>query len=583
MNETSKVTRPTAKTMMRMVTTTTTKGTETMEAPTIDPTTQNTAMTTTTTTTKPSIASMYNNYDSNEVGGGRMNTLSQFNNPVSSNDGVIVVPGGGASSGGCYKSEVEPPFSLPTENNAPEHVHRNYDEPYHNDDDDNDADHDQEEEEDDEDDNISATDLDEDPLKLFVGQIPKQMSEEDIFPTFDAFGPLKDVTIIREKHTGIHRGCAFVTYWSSMDAQKAQLALHNQFTFPGAKRPTQVKPAEPLATSEKKLFIGMLSRTAGEEDVRQLFERFGEIREIHMIRSKQDGTSKCSAFLRFFKRESAIQAIATLNNALVMEGAPRPLIVKFADSNHQRQQRQLCNTHDKEILASSYPGYMTPHLIMNMHPPPPGSIPHHHPYSHMPLPFSHPPPQLHYPQGPQLSHPYMYHHHSQHAQNTLPYLPPQHVPTSQYGGPQQPQNVVVDSQNNNHRPLEGPAGANLFVYHLPPDLTDADLATAFNSFGTVLSAKVYVDKFTGESKGFGFVSYDSVLSAEAAIEQMNGFQIGNKRLKVQHKRMNYGSFYPNFWPPQTPHITVPPMGVPSHLAGSGEFPNGTAANGGGTT
>lgn len=90
----------------------------------------------------------------------------------------------------------------------------------------------------------------------------------------------------------------------------------------------------------------------------------------------------------------------------------------------------------------------------------------------------------------------------------------------------------------NPRPREGPAGANLFIYHLPHDLTDADLATAFNPFGNVISAKVYVDKFTGESKGFGFVSYDSVISAEQAIEQMNGFQIGSKRLKVQHKRVS---------------------------------------------
>jgi CUG-BP- and ETR3-like factor len=60
-----------------------------------------------------------------------------------------------------------------------------------------------------------------------------------------------------------------------------------------------------------------------------------------------------------------------------------------------------------------------------------------------------------------------------------------------------------DARPPNPRPREGPAGANLFVYHLPHDLTDADLATAFNPFGNVISAKVYVDKYTGESKGFG--------------------------------------------------------------------------------
>jgi CUG-BP- and ETR3-like factor len=68
-----------------------------------------------------------------------------------------------------------------------------------------------------------------------------------------------------------------------------------------------------------------------------------------------------------------------------------------------------------------------------------------------------------------------------------------------------------DVRPPNPRPREGPAGANLFVYHLPHDLTDADLATAFNPFGNVLSAKVYVDKYTGESKGFGkFCERESV-------------------------------------------------------------------------
>ena len=91
--------------------------------------------------------------------------------------------------------------------------------------------------------------------------------------------------------------------------------------------------------------------------------------------------------------------------------------------------------------------------------------------------------------------------------------------------------------------IEGPVGANLFIYHLPRDLTDADLATLFSSFGRVLSAKVYVDKKTSDSKGFGFVSYSTSEAAEAAIQVMNGFQIGSKRLKVQHKRSTFSDFY----------------------------------------
>ncbi|XP_043720337.1 RNA-binding protein BRN1-like [Telopea speciosissima] len=89
---------------------------------------------------------------------------------------------------------------------------------------------------------------------------------------------------------------------------------------------------------------------------------------------------------------------------------------------------------------------------------------------------------------------------------------------------------------NSGAQIEGPPGSNLFIYHIPQEFCDQELANAFQSFGRVLSAKVFVDKATGVSKCFGFVSYDSPAAAQSAINRMNGCQLGGKKLKVQLKR-----------------------------------------------
>jgi CUG-BP- and ETR3-like factor len=76
----------------------------------------------------------------------------------------------------------------------------------------------------------------------------------------------------------------------------------------------------------------------------------------------------------------------------------------------------------------------------------------------------------------------------------------------------------------------------LFCSLFQAEFGDFDLAQTFSPFGNVISAKVFIDKNTTLSKCFGFVSYDNPISAQNAINSMNGFQIGLKRLKVQLKR-----------------------------------------------
>ncbi|VVC34002.1 RNA recognition motif domain [Cinara cedri] len=96
-------------------------------------------------------------------------------------------------------------------------------------------------------------------------------------------------------------------------------------------------------------------------------------------------------------------------------------------------------------------------------------------------------------------------------------------------------NIVPNYEQQFFNP-SGPENCNLFIYHLPQELSDSALANIFMPFGRVLSSKVYIDRETNQSKCFGFVSFDNPTSAQIAIQTMNGFQIGSKRLKVQLKR-----------------------------------------------
>ena len=76
----------------------------------------------------------------------------------------------------------------------------------------------------------------------------------------------------------------------------------------------------------------------------------------------------------------------------------------------------------------------------------------------------------------------------------------------------------------------------LFVGSLAYTATDDDLQTAFAAVGTVVSAKVIMDRETGRSKGFGFVEMSSDDEAKAAIDQLNGKEIAGRAVTVSEAR-----------------------------------------------
>ena len=73
---------------------------------------------------------------------------------------------------------------------------------------------------------------------------------------------------------------------------------------------------------------------------------------------------------------------------------------------------------------------------------------------------------------------------------------------------------------------------NIFVGSLPFSIDEADLRESFEAYGTVNSVKIITDKFTGRSKGFGFVEMENDTEAEKAIQELNGASVEGRTIVV---------------------------------------------------
>ncbi|XP_059618355.1 CUGBP Elav-like family member 1 isoform X1 [Phlebotomus argentipes] len=446
---------------------------------------------------------------------------------------------------------------------------------------------------------------DPDYIKMFVGQVPKTMDENQLKEMFEEFGRVHSINVLRDKITGVSKGCCFVTFFTRKAALKAQDALHNVKTLVGMHHPIQMKPADSENRNERKLFVGMLNKKLSEDDVRQIFDQHGKIEECTVLRD-QNKQSKGCAFVTFATKQSAICAIKALHQSQTMDGCSAPLVVKFADTQKEKEQKKIQQMQANlwniaaaniNIPLSQASTTVTPPILHN---PPQQTSPILATETISPASLQ----LLQQLQTVGLQHQLLQAGEAHLIQQKLNYLaglpsqqeaavttgllpsmtvqnlaalaaisqptiaPTQHTPSghltnaaallwtdpsslatpfvstglSQFGsgGISSPlSSITLTSAAATAaagKQIEGPEGCNLFIYHLPQEFTDTDLASTFLPFGKVISAKVFIDKQTNLSKCFGFVSFDSAESAHAAIKAMHGFQIGTKRLKVQLKK-----------------------------------------------
>nr|XP_034984467.1 CUGBP Elav-like family member 2 isoform X3 [Zootoca vivipara] len=196
---------------------------------------------------------------------------------------------------------------------------------------------------------------DPDAIKMFVGQIPRSWSEKELKELFEPYGAVYQINVLRDRSQNPpqSKGCCFVTFYTRKAALEAQNALHNIKTLPGMHHPIQMKPADSEksnAVEDRKLFIGMVSKKCNENDIRVMFSPFGQIEECRILRGP-DGLSRVHslnmessrgcAFVTFSTRAMAQNAIKAMHQSQTMEGCSSPIVVKFADTQKDKEQRRL--------------------------------------------------------------------------------------------------------------------------------------------------------------------------------------------------------------------------------------------------
>lgn len=117
-------------------------------------------------------------------------------------------------------------------------------------------------------------------------------------------------------------------------------------------RPMQVKYAHTDTNSnggsheekKTKLFVGMLGTSTTEDDLVKLFEPFGKLKEVVILRTPNNVSRGCG-FVKFENRQSALDAIDKLHQKITMPGSHAKICVKFADTekekHHRKMQKQL--------------------------------------------------------------------------------------------------------------------------------------------------------------------------------------------------------------------------------------------------
>lgn len=252
---------------------------------------------------------------------------------------------------------------------------------------------------------------------------------------------------------------------------------------------------------EFKLFVGNLNESSGEVEVRPLFEMYGAVKEVFMLK-EANGESKRSCFVKYYSKRAAEDCINALNGKVQAEESRNTLVVRYAKSKGGKD----------SAPPSSRPMHVGPVMPAVPYPP---MIP-----VAVPAPVA---PQYQYPSSASPRAPYPM---------AVPYPPAPYPPYPYPGYPPvaPPPPVYAQPVHQPHQTSDGPPGANIYANNLSGHATEQEVMNLFSPYGRVISLRI----LPGEAgRQYSFVSYDNPSSAQAAVNAVNGMVTdGGRRLEV---------------------------------------------------
>jgi len=180
-----------------------------------------------------------------------------------------------------------------------------------------------------------------DQSNVFVKYLPPELVDSGLHQLFEPFGEIVSSKVMVDHQTGASLGYGFVRFVDPNDAQTAITGMTGQRISNKTLlcKLSNTSPNSGTPEPSNNLYIKPLLQTTTEDDLREMFEKFGPINTSKVMVDKATGQSRQIGFVRFEHLKDATAAMQKMNAHKLEEDSP-PLVVKYAETENQRATRK---------------------------------------------------------------------------------------------------------------------------------------------------------------------------------------------------------------------------------------------------